>query len=66
MKVLIIGLGSIGKKHVAALRCINPSIQIDALRSSNTNVELEGICNYYDFNDIKRKIHFRNYLQSHF
>ena len=54
MKVLIIGLGSIGKKHVAALRCINPSIQIDALRSSKTNFELEGVCNYYDFNDIKK------------
>lgn len=54
MKVLIIGLGSIGKKHVAALRSINPSIQIDALRSSKSNVELEGVVNYYEFNEIKQ------------
>lgn len=36
MKVLILGLGSISLKHIAALKKINPSIQIDVLRRKNS------------------------------
>ena len=34
MRVLVIGLGSIARKHIAALRNIDPEAEILALRSS--------------------------------
>jgi predicted dehydrogenase len=50
MKVLIIGLGSIAKKHIAALRNVNPDCEIHALRSSKSSPVVEGIrsCNTLD------------------
>lgn len=35
MKVLIVGLGSIAKKHIAALRQCDPEVEVYALRSSS-------------------------------
>ena len=43
MKLLIIGFGSIARKHVAALREIEPETQIYALRSSLTHEAIEGV-----------------------
>ena len=49
MKVLIVGLGSIAKKHIEALRTLQPKCAIYALRSSlKANIE-DGIVNIYDF-----------------
>lgn len=48
MKVLVVGLGSIAKKHVAAIRKLVPDAQIYALRSSKTAAETEDIINVHD------------------
>lgn len=53
MNVLLIGLGSIGKKHVAALKSIDRTIQIFALRST-TNAELnEDVANIFTLKEIE-------------
>lgn len=52
MKVLIIGLGSIAAKHIAALRRIDYAIEIYALRSSRSSVGHDGITNLYSYDDI--------------
>ncbi len=38
MNILIIGLGSIARKHIAALRNIDPEVNIAALRSSRQSI----------------------------
>lgn len=53
MKVLIIGLGSIAHKHIAALRKINPECEIMALRSSLTAAKFDGVRNLYSYNEIE-------------
>src|SRR5688572_5139492 len=45
MKVLIIGLGSIAKKHMAALKQVRPGVAFWALRSSSSPEELPGVKN---------------------
>ncbi|MBP6754889.1 MAG: Gfo/Idh/MocA family oxidoreductase [Bacteroidia bacterium] len=58
MKVLIVGLGSIAKKHIQALRIINDNIQVYALRSSVSNEE-DDVINLYQTNDLdKYKFNF--------
>lgn len=52
MKVLIIGIGSIGQKHINALRLIEPSVEIFALRSAEASKEIEGIQSFYSLNQI--------------
>ena len=52
MKVLIIGVGSIGRKHINALRLIEPSVEIFALRSSELSEEIEGVQSFYSWNQI--------------
>lgn len=47
MKVLIIGVGSIGRKHIAALRRIEPDCEIVALRSSAASPQVEGVRSVY-------------------
>lgn len=53
MKVLVIGLGSIAKKHLQALYEIDNTCDIYALRSSNRAVNLEGIKNLYSLEECK-------------
>lgn len=53
MKVLIIGLGSIAKKHIAALRTIDSSIEIYALRNSSKADTYESVINIYTFEEIE-------------
>ncbi len=51
MKILIIGLGSIAKKHVKAINEIVPNSDIYALRSSLNAVEIEGVKNVFSIED---------------
>ena len=46
MKALVIGLGSIARKHIAALRMLDPDVEIVALRS-NPHASEEGVKNVY-------------------
>lgn len=58
MNILIVGLGSIGKKHIYALKKMRISCNIYALRSENsTNIE-DGIYNIYNLDDIKVSFDF--------
>src|SRR5665647_16995 len=52
MKVLLIGLGSIGKKHVKAIQAIQSDAEIFALRSNKEAEKFEGVTNIYSQEDI--------------
>lgn len=52
MKVLIIGFGSIGKKHAMAIREIEPHAEIFALRHSENADLYENVINLYDRKDL--------------
>ncbi len=56
MNVLIIGLGSIGKKHVIAIKSIYPDSAIFALRSSKNAEGIPGVTNIYSFDEIELNI----------
>lgn len=47
MKVLIIGLGSIARKHIDALHTLEADCIIHALRSSQNNKSIDGITDIY-------------------
>ena len=47
MKVLIIGLGSIARKHIEALRTLEPDVELEALRSSNTSPSFPYVKDIY-------------------
>lgn len=53
MKILIIGLGSIAKKHIDAIRRTTDSAEIFALRSSRHAPATEGIINLYSYDDLQ-------------
>jgi predicted dehydrogenase len=58
-KVLIIGLGSIARKHILALRKIDAQIEIIALRSSSKDLQEEvGIINIFSPYDIPADVKF--------
>lgn len=50
--MVIIGLGSIGRKHVKALREQHPGFEIFALRSSRDGVHEDNVMNIYNFSEI--------------
>lgn len=52
MRVLIVGLGSIAKKHIRVLKEINPKIEIYALRSSIDSKKQKDIINIYNWNNL--------------
>lgn len=52
MKVLIVGLGSIAQKHVDALKVIEPSISLYALRSSLSSKHWDGITDLYRWEEV--------------
>jgi predicted dehydrogenase len=58
MSVLIIGLGSIAKKHIAALTLLNTDVKIYALRSGTGCSDWEGVTNIYNLNDFSVTIDF--------
>lgn len=55
MKVLIIGLGSIAKKHINSLRNVDAETEIYALRSSRSNSSLEGVTDVYSIDELNMK-----------
>ena len=52
MNVLIVGLGSIAQKHIAALRQCCADVQIEAIRSNKQSLVYEGIRNLYTWEDV--------------
>ena len=58
MKVLIIGLGSIAHKHIAALKTLMPDCKIYALRSNRLGSEAEGVSNCYSLAEVPSDIRF--------
>lgn len=52
MKVLIIGLGSIAGKHIAALKAVVPNIEIHALRSNKPSKQVKGVINCYSLDEV--------------
>lgn len=58
MNVLLVGLGSIGKKHVDALLTIDASIRIFALRSFKANTLYKRVENIFSLDEISVKIDF--------
>lgn len=55
MKVLLVGLGSIARKHIDALRSIDPSVELFAWRSSDSSQHWEGITDLYDWEKVKEE-----------
>jgi len=53
MKVLIIGLGSIAKKHILALKQINTKVVIFALRSRTNASQYQDITNIYNTDELE-------------
>ncbi|RZK22897.1 MAG: Gfo/Idh/MocA family oxidoreductase [Flavobacterium sp.] len=54
MRVLIVGLGSIAKKHMEALKKLDKNIQIFGLRHSKNSNRVEGVQNIYDIGDVEK------------
>ncbi|MFK7946511.1 MAG: Gfo/Idh/MocA family protein [Saprospiraceae bacterium] len=54
MRVVIIGLGSIAKKHIKAILEIDENTEIYALRSSENSGSYENVTNLYSFEDIPK------------
>jgi predicted dehydrogenase len=52
MNILLIGLGSIAKKHIAALRALKIDFKIYALRSNKNAETEEGIENIFNLEDV--------------
>lgn len=52
MKVVIIGLGSIAKKHIEALYQIDSKVEIYALRTGISPQSYDGIINIFEYEDI--------------
>lgn len=52
MKVLFVGLGSIARKHIAAIKEIDESVIIYALRSNKDAKIITDIINIYSFEDL--------------
>lgn len=54
MNILIVGLGSIAQKHIKALRKIDATIEIYALRSSIKAKQVEGVTDLFLLSDIEK------------
>lgn len=54
MKILILGLGSIGSKHVDALLEINNKTEIFALRSSIKSIKNDRVKDLFHWNEVKK------------
>ena len=59
MNVLIIGLGSIALKHIKILKEINANTSIFALRSSKLSVNMSGVKDLFEWEEVVlKKFHF--------
>ncbi len=68
MIVLIEGLGSISRKHISALRSIEPNVKLYALRSKPDAPLEAGVINIYDYNQLPEQPDFiiiSNITQKH-
>lgn len=52
MKILIIGIGSIAKKHITAIRELNIKCDLFALRSSSSSKIVDGVINLYSLEEL--------------
>lgn len=53
MRVLIVGLGSIARKHIEAIKKINANTEFFALRRESSLSSEEGIINIFEINEVK-------------
>src|ERR1043165_765760 len=53
MKVLMVGLGSVGRKHLAALRRLDEKVEVAALRSGKNTDTIEGVRNIGSLSELK-------------
>lgn len=53
MRIVFIGIGSIAKKHIKAIRKVEPQAEIFALRSSKDAAPYEDVKDFYEYDDIK-------------
>ena len=58
IRVLFIGLGSIAKKHIAALKELLPDAEVFALRSSSKSNEMDGVISIHALSEVKEKFTF--------
>jgi len=58
MRVLIIGLGSIARKHIAAINSIDKGVKLVALRSDINAIEEPGIKNIMSFEEVDNSFDF--------
>jgi predicted dehydrogenase len=58
MKVLIIGLGSIARKHIKAIFELEPNANLVALRSEKISGNVSGVENIYRWEDVDDDINF--------
>ncbi len=58
MNILIVGYGSIARKHVAAFQSLEQSFTIYALRSGRTAAEIPGVISIYSWNEVSEDIDF--------
>lgn len=52
MTILIVGLGSIARKHIMALRILEPEATIYALRSTHSSLPQEGVRDIYSLEEL--------------
>ena len=58
MKILIIGLGAIANRHIEALKTIDVSVEIYALRSSRNSKKNKGIVDVFSLEELTCKPDF--------
>ena len=58
MRVLIVGLGSIAKKHIASLLELIPDVEIYALRSADNSANVSNVLNIYNLKDSPNDVDF--------
>ena len=58
MKILIIGLGSIARKHLLALRQLEQNLEVYALRTSCNHEKQEGIISIYNWDEVPKSLSF--------
>ena len=58
MNILIVGLGSIGKKHLSVIYTLYPMANIFALRSKRKSIKYENVINIYSIDELEINIDF--------
>lgn len=64
MKILIIGLGLIAKKHIAILKEINSEFKFYALRSSKSSTTWNDVINIYSWEEVKLNHYYFSIISS--